>query len=344
VRGIDYQLLVSDNALHREFVSQLKVSAVRGTSNIRSCSVGPIDVDGLKLLLVEPAGNEPAPPDDAAGSAVPDLTIEDLTVTSTTLTVAGAASAMTSAAPYHSRETVDLPADENTELHVSMIEEKFQRCALIGASPMLQGRGHGRDIDSFDIVIRVNRVPTDEYYEDFGQRTDILYANAIAMYTGEVALMGNGDNVTTIDCGQNSTQCDYLAMVFRGDYGCDFEKLQKAWGEEAPFVLGCTTRNVTKAAYGFQLLESVEPTSGFMAFLTFAPLCHEFVLYGFAGNGTIDGHTLWQGHSLYYEHELLRWIEEGKWDKIQLPESREWLLKHLPAGPHGKPAVRVVQH
>jgi hypothetical protein len=341
-------------------VTATVVSAVKGTVNIQSCLVGPIDVDDIS---VDTFIDLPAPPDDAYREPHDaDLAGENPTVTSTTLISVKesvgnlaqtgaqhlghlpdgglAAPTTASAAPCHARETIDLPTDKNTELHVSLMEEKFQRCALIGASPLLNGTGHGHDIDSFDIVIRVNRVPTEKYYKDFGQRTDILYSNALEMYSGEVTLMGNGDDVSKHRCG--GAQCDYLAMVFRGDYGCDFDKLQKAWGED--FVLGCTTRNVTKAAYGFQLLESVEPTSGFMAFLTFAPLCHEFVLYGFSGDGAIDGHTEWKGHSLYYEHQLLHWIEEGDWDKIELPESREWLLNHLPSGPDGMPAVHVVQH
>jgi len=396
VRGIDYQLLVADDALCSDLSSQLKVafwasmkvpeddidiqimqgsvrvharlitpegvdpadfvnnfpsadvratvaSAVKGTSNIQSCSVGPIDVDTMELLLAEPqepATNDPATPSDlttensAAASTTPaNLALEDGT--------AQGAWELTRHPPYHIRQTIDLLADEYTETHVSLMEKKFNRCALVGSSPMLRAKGHGRDIDSFDIVIRVNRVPTEEYYEDFGQRTDILYSNAMEMYSGEVTLMGNSDEAEKHKCGQ--AQCDYLAMVFSGDYGCDLEKLQKAWGQEVPFVLGCTTRNVTKAAYGFQLLESVEPTSGFMAFLTFVPLCHEFVLYGFAGDGAIDGHTEWKGHSLYHEHKLLHWIQEGQWAKIELPGSREWLLKHLPPGPDGKPAVHVVQ-
>jgi hypothetical protein len=193
---------------------------------------------------------------------------------------------------------------------------------------LLKGRGHGVDIDSFDIVIRVNRVPTPQYYEDFGKRTDVLYSNSMSMYKGLVTLMGHGDDVKTIDC--RPPHCDYLGMIFRGDYGCDFDKLKQTWGTDTSYVLGCTARNVTKIAYSFKLLQTVEPTSGFMAFLTFAPLCHDFVLYGFAGSGAIDGHTEWEGHSLFYEHQILNAIADGGIDQIEFAEAQEWLKQHLP--------------
>jgi len=235
---------------------------------------------------------------------------------------------------------MDLPEGDLPDSQIENIKRKFQRCALVGASPLMAGKMHGEEIDSYDTIIRVNRVPTKDYYIDFGTRTDILYSNAIDMYSGLVNLMGHGDDVKTQDC--RPPHCDYRAMIFRGDYGCDFERLQHTWGQETPFVLGCTARDVTRVAYNFQLLQTVEPTSGFMAFLTFAPLCHELVLYGFGGSGAIDGHTEWEGHSLYYEHMLLNWIAEGQWDLIEKPEARDWLREHLPDGPGGI-KVTVVQ-
>lgn len=236
---------------------------------------------------------------------------------------------------------MDLPTDDVTTSRIVNLQAKFNRCALIGASPLMKGMGHGVDIDDYDVVIRINRIPTPEFHQDFGSRTDILYANSMDMYTGNVSLMGGGDDVKKKVCSQSS--CDYLGMIFRGDYGCEFDKLQSAWGKDTGSVLGCTTRSVTKIAYAFKLLQNVEPTSGFMAFLTFAPLCHQFILYGFSGDGAIDGHTEWEGHSLYYEHIILNAIADGRWNEIETDEAHDWLLEHLPAGIAGVKVV-VVQH
>ena len=43
------------------------------------------------------------------------------------------------------------------------IPAALRRCALVGASSNLLGRGLGQEIDGHDTVIRVNRLPSEEY-------------------------------------------------------------------------------------------------------------------------------------------------------------------------------------
>ena len=49
--------------------------------------------------------------------------------------------------------------------------------AVVGSSPLELGRGRGEEIDSHDIVVRVNILPQPEYLSDFGQKTSIFVKN-----------------------------------------------------------------------------------------------------------------------------------------------------------------------
>ena len=50
--------------------------------------------------------------------------------------------------------------------------------ALVGPAMYLQGSKYGRDIDSYDIVARINRGVelVDFFGEDIGKKTDIVYS------------------------------------------------------------------------------------------------------------------------------------------------------------------------
>jgi len=68
--------------------------------------------------------------------------------------------------------------DKYIELYFnSLIEGK--RVIYVGPSPILEGRGMGKFIDSFDVVVRSNAsYPVPEHlWEDYGSRCDILYTN-----------------------------------------------------------------------------------------------------------------------------------------------------------------------
>lgn len=48
--------------------------------------------------------------------------------------------------------------------------------ALVGPASYLEGLGFGNLIDSHDLVFRVGKnLPTENFYEDYGSRTDLLY-------------------------------------------------------------------------------------------------------------------------------------------------------------------------
>merc|ERR1711920_714104 len=53
----------------------------------------------------------------------------------------------------------------------------FGSCALVGASSNLLSQRLGAEIDRHDTVIRINRMPTEKYFADFGQRTDVYFCH-----------------------------------------------------------------------------------------------------------------------------------------------------------------------
>lgn len=54
---------------------------------------------------------------------------------------------------------------------------KGKRVAIVGPSPHLIGTGAGKEIDSYDLVCRVNEVHPTGYEEDYGNKTDIVFHN-----------------------------------------------------------------------------------------------------------------------------------------------------------------------
>ena len=52
-----------------------------------------------------------------------------------------------------------------------------KKIALVGSSGVLSGSGRGKEIDSFEEVIRFNRAPTNSYGEDVGSKTTVRVLN-----------------------------------------------------------------------------------------------------------------------------------------------------------------------
>lgn len=200
------------------------------------------------------------------------------------------------------------------------------RCALVGASASMGGQGAGAEIDGHTAVIRVNRLPTDGFYEDFGERTDFLFLSKDQ--SGEVAMMG-GDEPDVVKC-RDAKGCDDAAIIVRSDQEfCDLGLLAKSWGSTHPMV-GCQHANVSRmVALGFSSLPSMLASTGMQAFFTFLPVCGELTLYGFGGFNAADGRSMWKDkYNLYDEHVIQGLIADGRWDEIpwnkQFSEA-EWL-------------------
>jgi hypothetical protein len=188
------------------------------------------------------------------------------------------------------------------------------------------GQGAGAEIDNHTAVIRVNRLPTESFYEDFGERTDVLFLNKDR--SGKVAMMG-GDEPDVVKC-HNATGCNNASIIVRSDQEpCDPGPMAKSWGSTHPMV-GCQHANVSRmVSLGFMSLRGKLASTGLQAFFTFLPVCGELTLYGFGGLDAADGRSMWEDkYNLYNEHVIQGLVADGKWDEIpwnkQFSEA-EWL-------------------
>ena len=56
---------------------------------------------------------------------------------------------------------------------------KKQRCSVVGNSPIILSSTYGNQIDSYDVVIRCNKAPTQGLEEHTGARTTIRFLNGV---------------------------------------------------------------------------------------------------------------------------------------------------------------------
>uniref|UniRef100_A0A7S4W9B1 Uncharacterized protein n=1 Tax=Alexandrium monilatum TaxID=311494 RepID=A0A7S4W9B1_9DINO len=253
------------------------------------------------------------------------------------------------------------PVGDAIEMRAGMAPPfRFERCALVGSSPILRGQGRGFEIDMHDTVIRVNRVPQQKYYEDYGQRTDILFAGpgwqSHEIFTRRglrVETMGLAEFKKAELCPYwGGPACRFTAIVLTAlpeTYPLD----KPGWRPNRtafPFgVVGSITTDVAAGFAGFHTtkppfyLGGVRkvpwPTNGFYSLITFAPICTTLELFGFGGNGTADGHGFDMSlHNLSYDHYLMDRIVGGQlvdsdWSGAALKEDqearRQWMEQHI---------------
>jgi len=208
----------------------------------------------------------------------------------------------------------------------------FERCALVGSSPILHGKGRGFEIDMHDTVIRVNRVPQQRFFEDYGQRTDILFAGpgwkGHEIFTSEglrVESMGQRDFAESALCPYHGGPgCRFSAVVLSAlPSGYPFDK--PGWrpnNTAYPLaVQGHTSRIVAEGFSGFHNEEYINswtpripwPTNGFYSLVTFAPICTTLELFGFGGSGTADGHGIdGKIHNLSYDQTVMSRLASGE--------------------------------
>jgi len=242
---------------------------------------------------------------------------------------------------------------EIKDTSVVMLDGQFPlnlgRCALVGGGDGMVGRKRGAEIDRLDTVIRVNRVPMKQHYEDFGRRTDVYFADAHHFHPdGKYEYMVIGDGGTH-PCNYSRAndaklRCPFSALVLKGS---DSPEKGKLWAERFPeespgwrpsgskLPIGHQSEGVNVAAYLFAPLyhnyllvwTRKRPTNGFHALLTFAPLCSSLRLYGYDGLGTADGHVIGRSHDLETEHLMLKQMVAG-----QLPGAEWQIGRNAPTG------------
>jgi len=216
----------------------------------------------------------------------------------------------------------------------------FCRCAIVGAGQALKGQNLGKEIDAYDTVIRVNRLPQPFQFDDFGSKTDIYFGEPgwvghdsflsrdggtflvekVAPEGFKNAWMGPAERCSIPNGGPACG--NFSALILKGSDGYpEFKNFserfpidQPGWRpERSAFPIGYQADEIHHSAYkiighgvtfnGGQYYP--KPTNGFQAFLTFAPLCGSLNLYGFDGQKTYDNHSVSFAHDLDHEHDIM---------------------------------------
>ena len=201
----------------------------------------------------------------------------------------------------------------------------FHSCALIGSGATLQGKGLGHAIDSFDTVIRVNRLPTQSLSLDLGHKVTILFASREAVKVNSTHIFyteteGHGAKPKHVcQRGFNgSPACQFKFLVIRDD--------TMNLGDDAlgPTVMPeiLTQQFLPEVSEATRRIISDQPTTGFHAFLTMAHACDSMRLFGFGpDNATIDGHMetwrLQTSSSLTKEHEFYSAMSTGNFESLR---------------------------
>lgn len=200
--------------------------------------------------------------------------------------------------------------------------------------------GYGAEIDSADVVVRVNRLPSADFHTFLGSRTDILFKDQCHPESDggfDVQFTGDG----TSRCGLWEGDCPFDAIVFKGN--------TQVWQEECAgqnennddFVAaahrsvqyyGSETELATNGVFGLRDFHGGnnghKPTTGFHAVVTFALACKSLRLYGFGGTTSLDGHHIMESHGIREEHTLLsNLLNQTVWPTLDEMMSNAELLR-----------------
>mmetsp|Transcript_11753 Transcript_11753/g.21387 ORF Transcript_11753/g.21387 Transcript_11753/m.21387 type:complete len:335 (+) Transcript_11753:50-1054(+) len=222
-----------------------------------------------------------------------------------------------------------------------VFQRHLGRCALVGSGSAMNGSRFGEEIDAHDTVIRVNRLPTESFFADFGQRTTILFGGKYLERQSEVDLMGSG----TADCASRLGPCDLEALVIKGPLSsegrsasiCIFNTIMRwqkahdqlptcwstwplAW-KNARMAVGVQREALASAVLQFPVWQRTHKeqtymdllmrgpkdfglriSTGFFAFLTFVPLCDTMNLYGFRSGDPQRPDSTSDGHKATANH------------------------------------------
>lgn len=216
--------------------------------------------------------------------------------------------------------------------------KRFKSCAVVGSSSELVGRRLGAAIDSFQVVIRVNRLPSSALFEDFGRRTDMFAANCLIKAFG----IGADKRGNTLIQGGNTTNCSvgdpchFQAAIFKG---CSKNKKTHPDWVQGRYGVAEFGGWILKGMVHFQ--DRCSFSTGFRTLLNFMPICKTLRLFGFGSplgrrpncTSSVDGHGDVEHHHWYpWEHEVLARVATPRREpQTRLPgaaEAAEWLLDH----------------
>mmetsp|Transcript_109491 Transcript_109491/g.308916 ORF Transcript_109491/g.308916 Transcript_109491/m.308916 type:complete len:411 (-) Transcript_109491:62-1294(-) len=202
----------------------------------------------------------------------------------------------------------------------------FGSCALIGSGGALKGKGLGPEIDSYDTVVRINRVPGKPFQADLGKKTDIYYSNTAtdtypAGETGEWVTVAVKHNPVGLKlwCQYGhkimiKRMCPFASTILTRSTKWGTDKIMDfeiAKFFQTPFPVAHTSDVLELFFWNANAIGHYYTSGGLKAFFTVAPFCDTITLYGFSGSGNFDGHLIDSVHNFGNEHAWLHRLAEG---------------------------------
>lgn len=226
-------------------------------------------------------------------------------------------------------------------------------CALVGSSSSFLGKGLGPEIDSFDTVIRVNRIPSPGFYADFGKRADIVFVNDQHWFRPTIPVLGRPD----VNCTQTES-CNFTVILsaWQPYPERNWSNISRFWAS-AHCPVGRETNDVADSLRGYLpwqpgKRDHYHASGGLHAFVTMASHCDFMRLFGFGGpQTTVDGHAVSSFHNFSAEQELMAVIGRGDAQKLKsilkkAKKSRQdvpkWLQEYLKKRLRGRSAITEV--
>merc|ERR1719277_2721590 len=114
----------------------------------------------------------------------------------------------------------------------AQVPHNLRCCALVGSSSSMMGKRHGPDIDAFDTVIRVNRIPSPRFFQDFGRRTDIVFVNDQHWFRPTIPVLDQ----PSINCTlQNTCNFTVILSAWQPYPERDWQNISRFWaGAQCP--------------------------------------------------------------------------------------------------------------
>jgi hypothetical protein len=182
--------------------------------------------------------------------------------------------------------------------------------ALVGSSANLIDKSYGKEIDSFDEIIRFNRAPTEGYESDVGSRTTIRCSNG---HVFKGIPPDNRFNIKTQNPNfiKNESNSKIIVVEYEKGYGDG-----KKYIHETSEVFFMENLNFLAKKYGL----NKSPTIGFRMVYILLKNNYTPTLYGFGLNESPQPTHYWETlrhksihHNINKERIILRkWMEEKK--------------------------------
>ncbi|XP_076813302.1 CMP-N-acetylneuraminate-beta-galactosamide-alpha-2,3-sialyltransferase 2-like [Clavelina lepadiformis] len=210
------------------------------------------------------------------------------------------------------------------------ISEKCRRCAVVGNSGNLKSSNYGKEIDSHDFIIRMNRAPTTGFENDVGSKTThrFMYPESAIKYLPKgvsfvltpfkpldikwlLSALTTGEITKTYAAVPNKVICDKSKIIVINPGFIKY--IYDRWTQH-------------NGRY---------PSTGMLAVIYALHECDEVELYGFGADNNGNWHHYWEElpktlsgafkstgvHDSEWEKTILQHLEKNEFIKIHIPST-----------------------